>query len=279
MNLSKFLSDQEAVEVNHYRPRQRSLKLLGVIALFIIAPTISYFIGQALGNINHKENLVFQEELLAASKTLEQKLRSNENQKNHAEATVSVQKQTIESLRQEILQWQIKYQELDENMKLYRSVMKIGSDESTINVETVTIDQTNSPVNGNSQLYSYRLNMNIVQRSLKRQRFDGNLKVTINGINGQNQEIELQNDELFDQDSIALGFKYVQKLEKEFYLPSNFTPRSISFVINGRSLNRPIQNEVQWAEISSNSNGLNCQPPLQQTGKQLRLSKDLSSNS
>ena len=279
MNLSRFFSDQEAVEVNHFQPRQRALKVLAVIALLIIIPTISYFIGETLGNINYKENLAFQDQLLTSSKALEQKLRNNENQKNHAEATVSVQKQTIESLRQEILQWRKKHQELDEQMKLYRSVMKVGKDESPISVETVNIEQVNKPVNNGGQLDHFHLSINIVQRSVNRQRFDGNLQITIIGVNNQNQKIELQNDELFNQSSIALGFKYVQKLEKEFTLDAGFIPRSVTFTINSRSLNQSIKDEVLWTEINNNKPELNCQPSPQQAEQQISFSWDFSLNS
>ena len=248
MSFKQQFSRQESASVERYVPLYRTLVKLAVISLLLIAPAVAYFIGEVRGNLSKSEQLDEQQMLHDASTKFDKELRSTKNQLNQAKTQVSVTKQTILSLRQDILQWREKYELLNKRVNRYRTVVESGSDSRDILVDQLSL-YVESPNKDNSTTSSYFIESSIVQFTLSDDKFKGELKIQIKGIDKTGKNVTLQHADLFKEGFELLGFRYFQHNDFSFGLPDGFKPKILLLSISGSGISEPITQKYSWKSL------------------------------
>ncbi len=259
MDIKQFFSKTESAEVQRYIPLHRTLIRICVALLLIIFPTISFFIGEVVGNINKGKQLAEQQQLFDLSESLDEDLRKTTNQLNQAQTQLDISKETIESLRLDILEWRKNYEGLSESINRYREVIATGTGARSIVVERAQIyTDTDKNIEVPNENF-FILKSSVVQYTLSKERFIGKMSIAIEGYDN-NKKVTIEHKDLFEDPFKPLDFYYFQHNDLYFALPDTFNPRVLKVFIDGTSIQGLIIEKYRWSSILIDPQTGSCTP-------------------
>ena len=220
---------------------QRVLRVAGVLFLLLGLPltsylATSYYLGEKARQLTAQvdQQNVLMVELSRQIETLEQRAAN-------AEMASEIDRNSMEQLRQEILQSEEHIQTLGQQISFYQSLMDPSPQQRGVYLESLDI----KPANAQGE---YQYNIIVAQRSSNHQRVSGHLNIQlIGGPEGElGQTISLA-ELTEDQDRLPLGFKFFQQLDGSIRLPEGFVPARVRVVvqIDGDSAPR-VDETYEW---------------------------------
>lgn len=116
---------------------------------------------------------------------------------------------------------------LDEDLTLFKKALQPEAEEGGVQVYSAHLQAL-------PQKNSYRLTTVLMQVGRTKPLVKGNIFVRIIGMHGEEQELQLNNDDVLEGENkdIKFSFKYVTEVETKLQLPDNFKADSISIRVS-----------------------------------------------
>lgn len=220
---------------------QRILRAFGVLFLLVLLPavtflTTNYYLGiesRKLAAQLDQQNLLLVE--------LRRQIGEVEQKAANAEMASEIDRNSMEQLRQEILQSEEQIQLLDQQISFYQSLMDPSPQQRGVYLESLDIKPATSEG-------EYQYNIIVAQRSSNHQRVSGYLNLQLIGANESELSQTISLAELTEnQDTLRLGFKFFQQLDGNIRLPEGFIPAKVRVVIQINGDNAPSVDETyEW---------------------------------
>ncbi len=182
---------------------QRILRAFGVLFLLVLLPaaatflTTNYYLGiesRKLAAQLDQQNLLLVE--------LRRQIGEVEQKAANAEMASEIDRNSMEQLRQEILQSEEQIQLLDQQISFYQSLMDPSPQQRGVYLESLDIKPATSEG-------EYQYNIIVAQRSSNHQRVSGYVNLQLIGANEGELSQTISLAELTeDQDTLPLGFKF-----------------------------------------------------------------------
>lgn len=204
------------------RPYTRIWQACILAALVAVAVIGAFVLGQQLAvnsdSRTQRDLAALQAELETVRKAEQQLRRQQENTKLGAE----VDRQSLEEVRQEVIDLKAAIASLGEENQFYRNLMSPSGDARGLNFGPVEIVQTERP-------RTYRYKVVVQQLATQHQVLTGTLNFNVVGRqSGEAKVLALKDlSSNVDTDAIKLRFKYFQNVEGELMLPEGFEPERI----------------------------------------------------
>lgn len=220
---------------------QRVLRIAGVLFLLLGLPMTSYLATSYYLGENTRQLTAQVEQQNALMFDLRRQIEALEQRAANAEMASEIDRNSMEQLRQEILQSEEHIQSLEQQVGFYQSLMDSNPQQRGVYLESLEI----KPANADGE---YQYNIIVAQRSSNHQRVSGHLNLQLIGdAEGElGQTISLA--ELTEnQDSLPLGFRFFQQLDGSIRLPAGFVPVRVRVVvqIDGDSAPR-VDETYEW---------------------------------
>jgi len=220
---------------------QRILRVAGVLFLLLVLPATSYlatsyYLGKEARVLTRQ---VKQQNTLMTE--LRRQIGALEQRAANAEMASEIDRNSMEQLRQEILQSDKHIELLGQQIGFYQSLMDPSPQQRGVYLESFDIKPANSEG-------EYLYNIIIAQRSSNHQRVSGHLNLhLIGGREGEVGQIISLTELTEDQDRLPLGFKFFQQLDGSIRLPEGFVPARVRVVvqIDGNSTPR-VDETYDW---------------------------------
>jgi len=220
---------------------QRILRAFGVLFLLVLLPaatflTTNYYLGiesRKLAAQLDQQNLLLVE--------LRRQIGEVEQKAANAEMASEIDRNSMEQLRQEILQSEEQIQLLDQQISFYQSLMDPSPQQRGVYLESLDIKPATSEG-------EYQYNIIVAQRSSNHQRVSGYVNLQLIGANEGELSQTISLAELTEgQDTLPLGFKFFQQLDGNIRLPEGFIPARVRVVvqINGDNVPR-VDETYEW---------------------------------
>lgn len=205
-----------------YRPGLRIGAVLGVTAFVVTSVLVAYWGGQhraAEGHERALSDLTAVRTKLDSSRAEEQRLR---REIENAKLGTEVDRQSLESVRQELLQLKSDLASLEEENQFYRNLMAPAGNQRGLNFGTVELSDTD-------QVRTYHYKVVMQQLATQHELLNGTLSFNIVG--RQDGEVRVLSLHEASEDvgsaNIKLRFKYFQNIEGRLVLPDGFEPERI----------------------------------------------------
>ncbi len=212
--------NREQVYVRREVPRQRWARRIMLAGLLIVLPLLSWW-----GAVTYlgRENQVLQQEVVSLRSNLtalQAQVETLRQERADFQVASDMDKETLDQLRQRLVEWREANQQLEEQNQFYMSLMNPEPGESGVIIESIAIQSTFMP-----QQYDY--SALVAQRAVDHQRVNGRLEISVEGVaEGQQQTLSTQ-DLGIPVSSLVLGFRYFQQLNGQLWLPEGFQPERV----------------------------------------------------
>lgn len=220
---------------------QRVLKAVGVLFLLIVLPATTYLATNYYLGIETRKLSAQLEQQNLLLVDLRRQVGDVEQKAANAEMASEIDRNSMEQLRQEILQSEEQIQMLGQQISFYQSLMDPSPQQRGVYLESLDIKPATSQG-------EYQYNIIVAQRSSNHQRVSGyvNLQLIGAGEDEVSQIISLA-ELTEDQDTLPLGFKFFQQLDGNIRLPEGFIPARVRVVVQINGDNVPSVDETyEW---------------------------------
>jgi Family of unknown function (DUF6776) len=233
--------------VVRYRPWCRVALIGLLLAIMLVIAFASTWVARS-------DFVILEKRLLNENGQLQQDLHMANNQKDEAQQQLvnqqmaaSVDRTSVDDVRQELKDYQDKIAELTEEISFYKGLMSPSERDKGLSVRDLDIYKTASP-----HLFQYKLVLQ--QTALKHRLLKGSVRVVIIGQAKNSEGVNIQRryaladlSEDIKAVDIPLRFKYFQNIEGELKLPNGFNVQKIELVARAISPKKvQIEKTYDW---------------------------------
>jgi hypothetical protein len=220
---------------------QRVLRAVGVLFLLFVLPATTYLATNYYLGIESRKLAVQLDQQNLLLVELRRQIGQVEQKAANAEMASEIDRNSMEQLRQEILQSEEQIQMLGQQISFYQSLMDPSPQQRGVYLESLDI----KPANAQGE---YQYNIIVAQRSSNHQRVSGYVNLQLIGASEGEVSQTISLAELTeDQDTLPLGFKFFQQLDGNIRLPEGFIPSRVRVVVQINGDNAPrVYETYEW---------------------------------
>ena len=220
---------------------QRVLRAVGVLFLLFVLPATTYLATNYYLGIESRKLAVQLDQQNLLLVELRRQIGQVEQKAANAEMASEIDRNSMEQLRQEILQSEEQIQMLGQQISFYQSLMDPSPQQRGVYLESLDI----KPANAQGE---YQYNIIVAQRSSNHQRVSGYVNLQLLGASEGEVSQTISLAELTeDQDTLPLGFKFFQQLDGNIRLPEGFIPSRVRVVVQINGDNAPrVYETYEW---------------------------------
>jgi len=214
----------------------------GLILLLVLVslPTATWWITRAQLGEDYRALQTQMSALQSESAQMQQRIEELLQQRADLEVAAQLDADTLQQLRERLVDWREANEQLEEQTQFYMSLMNPSANNAGVFVESIEIRATSTP-------NQYGYDVLVAQRTLNHQRITGRLVIDLQG-EQSGQQIILNADSLgLETDGQALGFRYFQHLTGEIFLPEEFEAEQLRARVYLSGSSTPlIDEQVDW---------------------------------
>jgi hypothetical protein len=211
--------------------------------LFALAVPAAYFIGA----YQVRESQVASDGNRA--KEHQQAIATFTQQITALQTTAEVDRQTIEDLRQQVMNQRAQLAASERDLRVYKDLLSPGAKTNPQGISFGVFAVTPLPEPGH-----FKYSLTVQKLSAKEGDFAGNLEFRVVGQQGD-KTLQLSLYQVSAQvtaPSIPLNFKYFQTLDGDMALPQDFVPQTVELVVktNDRKPQPLVETQLEWPVVS-----------------------------
>lgn len=228
-----------AMRVIPHSPRARLVRYGIIIVLFAVALPAAYFAGV----YQVRETQKAQEGDQAQQH--QQAIAAYAQQLTLLRTTAEVDRQTIEDLRQQVMDQRAQLAASERDLRVYKDLLSPGAKTNPQGISFGVFTVTPLPEVGH-----FKYSLTVQKLSAKEGDFTGNLEFRVVGQQGD-KTLQLSLYQVSAQvtaPSIPLGFKYFQTLDGDMTLPQDFAPQTVELVVKTND-HKPVplvETQLEW---------------------------------
>lgn len=238
----------QKISMSAYHPSLKRLQILMSILAAVSVAWAFYEVGTARIKLPFSDQGKSVTELRADNKEATKDIKELRRKVARLSRFTQVEVQAAEQTKQTLREKEMEILKLTEELVFYRSLL--APEKANVGVEVR--DFNLHAAAGQSEYYYDFL---LTQSSQNKRVAKGKINVTIDGKqDGVLRRIEVLDIDAATGDALTYSFKYFQRLNGAFELPSNFKPQKILVEVEPKSNSkRPIQLSYSWNELISGS--------------------------
>ena len=234
-------SKQFQVAVIRYRPWRWAALATGLVLVLVIGVWSSYLLGEHRGFKQREETQQRLDQANVRLENLDQQIQLLQQQNTNLTMAQQIDRQSMESTRQEIANLHEQIDSQDEELAFYKRIMFPDTPGDGLRIESLDMNHA-SPGRVN---YTLRLS----GEDEKRKFVEGQVLLSVLGVNGDSAESEQPIAEVDPKIQATMDFKfrYFQDIQGEMLIPDEFEPKQI--VVTARAKDAkvdPVEKSFEW---------------------------------
>lgn len=210
------------VRVNRVK---RAWSIALVAACIVAVPVVTYFGTLWYSGYSSSELKKIVEQQASQIDGLQADVISLKQLNANADLSLEVDRNSLEQMRQEMVDSQTQIEILQEQVKFYQSLMDPNPEKGGVYIETVSVE----PASFEGE-YSY--NIVIAQRSSNHKRIKGKMEVEfISELNSEEVQTFALSELTENGNPLPLGFKFFQQVDGDVSLPDDFNLTKVRVVV------------------------------------------------
>ena len=236
------------VALRAYDPAERKWKILLVGIVFLLSGWFMYWLGSTGYKLPPLSENIEVAELRGQLAEAEQELKKLRLEVAHLKSSTDVELQAADQVKRTLHEKELEILKLTEELVFYRSL--VAPEIAKVGLEVRDFSVRTSPTNG-----EFYYDFLLTQSSRNKTVAKGKVNFSIDGKQeGVMRRLELKDIASEPVEPIKFSFKYFQRLNGVFALPSNFEPHQLLIEVDPDSKsNQPLNLSYSWNELVSGS--------------------------
>ena len=249
--------------VVHEKPITQTIRIAIIIVLAIFIAIISFFYGKTTDKSGVSKTII--DNLNIELNLAKEQAMEYDKQTAMLESKTNVQVQTIESLRLTIKQMQTEYDNLSNDVNMYKSILDNSKKPRAIEIANLSIARYKEEELENTEDNNkYLVNLTLIQKATRRLKITGSAYIEV-VVKDENQILSTvsYSDLTGSANNKYLNFRFFQNLQYIIALDKKYSPEKIKVFVNSRQLPKSVAIEYEWDEfVDIDLGAINCEKPI-----------------